>query len=418
MTTHELERLQKKVTILSRLAEVSMVLNSTLELDMLLAYLMDAAAEITDAEAASVLLWHPVKRELYFAATTTSSANFNLINQPVPLDSIAGTVMREQRIIEVADATQDPRHYAKMDEQNAFRTHSILGVPMTVKEKPIGVLEVLNKRELPWTGDDYYYMAALASQAAVAIESAQLVQALQAANDELNELDKLKNDFIAIASHELRTPLGVILGYTSYLQQLSDSNISEQITKVLNSALQLRHIIEDLTNLRYLKQTEKDLHRETLALSGLLHDVQNDMLTLCDAKGHTLEVEIPAGDAQVYIDLIRVTMALTNVVNNAIRFTPHGGRIVIAAEVHNGEEVWLSIRDNGIGLEPGQLDRIFDEFYQVEDHMTRRYNGLGVGLSITRAVIEAHGGRIWATSPGLNQGTVITMTLPLANPSA
>jgi signal transduction histidine kinase len=412
----ELHHLSRKVKVLTRLAEVSMVLNSTWELDALLAYLMDAAAEITDAEAASVLLWNPTTRELYFAATTTSSAALNLINQPVPLQgSIAGAVMREQRVVQVDDVEQDSRHYAKVDETTDFQTRSIIGVPMISKNKPIGVLEVLNKRNLPWDEDDHYYLTSLAAQAAVSIESAQLVMALQKANEEMNSLDKLKNDFIAIASHELRTPLGVILGYSSYLQQsAADDEMNDRLSKVLNSALQLRRIIEDMTNLRYLKQGQADLQQEPVRVSELLTELQNDMLTLSEAKGHHLELALPDEDATVLIDPIRIGMALTNVLNNAIRFTPPGGRICIEAEVRHGEEVWITITDDGIGLTEQQVQRVFEEFYQVEDHMTRRNGGLGIGLSIAKALIEAHGGRIWASSAGIDLGTTFTVTLPLA----
>ncbi len=411
----EIEKLIRKVEILSRLAEISMVLNSTVQLDSLLAHLMDAAAEITDSEAASVLLWNPRTHELYFAATTSSSAALNLLNQPVPLEgSIAGTVMRELRIVQVDQVEGDPRHYGKTDEETDFETRSIIGVPMTVREKPIGVLEVLNRRGQPWNEDDHYYLSTLAALAAVAIESAQLVSALQEANNELSELDKLKNDFIAIASHELRTPLGVILGYSSFLQQTSDDNTREQVGKVVSSALQLRRIIEDMTNLRYLKQGEADLQREVVSLSKLLADVQSDMLTMVETKQHRLALELPDEDVLVDVDPIRIEMALTNILNNALRFTPEGGNISIHTEVRGEREVWVSVTDSGIGLTEAQLERVFEEFYQVDDHMTRRYSGLGIGLSIARALVEAHGGRIWASSTGLNEGATFTMALPLA----
>ncbi len=418
MMQTQVEKLTRKVEILSRLAEIGMVLNATLDLDLLLAYLMDAAAEVTDSEAASVLLWNPMARELYFAATTTSTAALNLLNQPVPLEgSIAGMVMREQRIVQVDNVDADPRHYSKTDESTDFETRSIIGVPMNVRQKPIGVLEVLNKRQLPWDDDDQYYLSTLAALAAVAIESAQLVTALQRANTELSEVDKLKNDFIAIASHELRTPLGVILGYSSYLQQNNDQTTREQATKVVNSALQLRRIIEDMTNLRYLKQGEADLQREAVSLRDLLTEVQNDMLTLSEAKGHHVDVQLPEADVLVDVDPIRAAMALTNVLNNALRFTPDGGQIIMQTEVRGTEEVWVSVTDNGIGLSEAQLERVFEEFYQAEDHMTRRYSGLGIGLSIARALVKAHGGRIWASSPGLQQGATFTLTLPLVQPS-
>jgi signal transduction histidine kinase len=411
----KIQQLERKIDVLTQLAQISNVLNSELELQPLLGYLMDAAAEITDSEAASVLLWSPQTRELSFAATTTSTAGLNLMGKPVPLEgSIAGMIMMEQRIIQVDDVNDNPHHYAKVNENTDFQTRSILGVPMTSKNRPIGVLEVLNKRALPWTGEDLDYLTILAAQAAVAIESAQLVQALQKANVELNELDKLKNDFISIASHELRTPLGVILGYASFLQETSSNEVNEHATKVLNSALQLRGIIEDMTNLRYLKQGQGEIRREIISLNGLLTEARNDILTLSDAKGHKVELVLPQEEIIIYVDPIRIGMAITNVLNNAVRFTPPNGRIIIDTEIRNSQEVWVKITDNGIGLTPEQVERVFEEFYQAEDHMTRRYGGLGIGLSIVKVLIEAHGGRVWASSPGLNQGTSLTMTLPLA----
>ncbi len=105
-------------------------------------------------------------------------------------------------------------------------------------------------------------------------------------------------------------------------------------------------------------------------------------------------------------------MAVTNVLNNALRFTPENGHIIIKTDLHTDREVWIRVTDSGIGLSSDQLDRIFERFYQVEDHMTRKQGGMGVGLSIARAMVEAHGGRIFATSPGVNQGSTFTITIP------
>lgn len=408
-------QLAHRLAILERIAEISLVLNSTLELGPLLAYLMDAAAAIAEAEAASVLLWDARARALVFTATTTSTATLNLVGQPVPLDgSIAGTVMREQRIVQVDNVERDARHYRSVDRATDFRTRSILAVPLTSRDRLIGVLEILNKRTLPWTDDDRQYVSTLAAQAAVAIYSAQLVADLQRANAELNDLDRLKNDFIAIASHELRTPLGVILGYASFLQETSSGEVNEHATKVVNSALQLRRIIEDMTNLRYLKQRDPQFERAPVSLAALLRAVGDDMLDLCSAEGHRLEIALPPAELLVDVDENWISMALTNVLNNAVRFTPSGGHIVIAASVPNAAEAWVTVTDNGIGLAPDALERVFEEFFQVEHHMTRRHGGLGIGLSIARGLVEAHGGRIWASSPGPGQGTTFTLALPLA----
>ncbi len=419
-TDAQIEELERRIASLTQLLEVNKALNATLlsantRIETLLGKIMDAAADITDSEGASVLLWKHTTQELFFAATTTNSEHSrDLLGKPVPLDSIAGTILREKRLIMVDDTSSDPRHYAQVDKDISYVTRSLLGVPMISKQRAIGVLEVVNKRTLPWTDQDCWHLMVLAEEAAVAIEVAQLLVALQKANNELKEVDKLKSDFIAIASHELRTPLSVILGYASFLQaDATTPEVSEHASKVIGSALQLRRIIEDMVNLRYLKQNEAELVRENLRLKELVEDVQRETLTALDASSHHFTMTCP-DDIEVFVDRSRAMMALTNLMNNAIRFTPPGGKINLEVKVQGGKEAWIILKDTGIGLEKHELERIFDEFYQVEDHMTRQHGGLGIGLSIARALAAAHGGRIWAESEGLHQGSTFTMTLPLA----
>ncbi len=404
---------QQKIDTLTRLIETGSQLNSTLPLETLLGNIMDVAAEITGSEAASVLLWDDNKQELQFAATTTDSP-IDLIGKPVPVKgSIAGRIMREQRAVRVNDVKVDPQHYAKIEENDEFVTQSVLGVPMTAKDSLIGVLEVVNKQQLPWTDDDEQYLSALAAQAAVAIDGAQLVTALKKANDELSQLDALKNEFIAIASHELRTPLGIIMGYGSMLQQDENPETQKHATKVMNSALKLRKIIEDLTNLRYLQQNESELQLETMSVQQLLDDVRFDAKALFKANDQRLQI-IPADETlQVRIDRARMAMAICNVVINAANFTPNNDRVLVETKQH-GDDIWIQVIDNGIGIESDHLDRIFEQFYQVQDHMIRQYEGLGIGLSISRALTQAHGGRIWAESDGPSTGTTVTIALPLA----
>ena len=313
----------------------------------------------------------------------------------------------------VNNAANDPRHYQKVDEDIEFETRSLLCVPMTYKDNIIGVVQALNKRQLPWTEDDRHYLDILASQAAVAIEGAQLVMELRKVNEELQEVDQLKNSFIAIASHELRTPLGVIMGYASFLQEETSAEAQQHASKVMESALKLRQIIEDMVNLRYLKQNQTDMNMAHMTVSDLLDNIERDTLELIDVSRHKLIVQKPDDQLIVHVDQTRLSMAITNLLNNAIAFTPPGGSITIhARSVDN--EAWISVTDTGIGLEAEQLKKIFDEFYQVEDHMTRHHGGLGIGLSITNAIIHAHKGRIWAESDGKDQGTTFTFSLPIA----
>ncbi len=406
------EQVQHKIAVLTRLAEASAELNSTQQLETILTNFMDIAAEITDCTDASVLLWNNKSHELFFAATTSRGSQA-LMGKPVPLDSIAGEIIRTNDYIQVDDEN-DPRIYRKVDEDIQFVTKSLLGVPMTFKNRVIGVVEVLNKRQLPWTDDDRRYLKVLAAQAAIAIETAQMVIALKQANEEMRQLDKLKNDFIAIASHELRTPLGVILGYATFLQEETTDEAREHAGRVLASAMQLRRIIEDMVNLRYLKQKETELLRENVVVGDLIEQMYSEFLTLTEVHNHHLVINLPPKHAIVRADRNRLTMILTNLLNNAVSFTPEGGYITIEGKVEDGE-VHVSVIDNGIGMTPEQQKRVFDEFYQAEDHMTRHVGGLGIGLSITRALVQAHGGRIWCESEGANKGSTFTFALPIAD---
>jgi len=409
----EIAQLKNKVKILTKLAEISESLNSRVHLEPLLNHIMQVAVEITESEAASVLLWNAKTHQLFFAASTSESAD-ELIGKPVPMDSIAGTVLMQNKIIQVDNARNDPRHYDQVDEDVEFITRSLLTVPMTYKDRVIGVVQALNKRQLPWTQDDRHYLEILSSQAAVAIEGAQLVMELRRANEDLKEVDKLKNDFIAIASHELRTPLGVIMGYASFLQEetVNDPEAAEHANKVMESALKLRQIIEDMVNLRYLKQNQQDLMRESKTIAQVLEEIEKVTMQMIDVNHHDFKVVLPDHMPTVSVDIKRLSMAVNNLVNNAVAFTPPGGGITIKADVDRSE-VTVSVTDTGVGLEKNQLDKIFKEFYQVEDYMTRHHGGLGIGLSITRAIIEAHGGRIWAESDGKGKGASFKFTLPI-----
>ncbi len=409
-------KMENKISILQQLADISASLNAQVELRPLLKHIMDVAVQIADCEAASVLLWDNSKQQLVFAASTTKNAeDSDLFGMVVPMDSIAGTIYRENKIIQVDDAKNHPKHYEKVDEDIHFETHSLLGVPLTYKNQVIGVLEAMNKRVMPWTEDDKNYLSTLAAQAAVAIENTKMLSNLRKVNRDLNEVDKLKNDFIAIASHELRTPLGVIMGYASFLQEEESPSAKENAGKVLESALKLRKIIEDMVNLRYLKQKQSDLHLDPVKTSTLMQIIRQELMTLMDLNNYDFVYSEPEEDKVLEIDSTRIIMALTNLMHNAISFTDPGGRIALEAKLASKHEMHISITDSGKGIEADQLEEIFGEFYQVEDHMVRKHGGLGIGLSISRAIINAHNGRIWAESEGLNKGAKFTIALPTAD---
>lgn len=409
----ELEQLREMVHRLARLVEISVTLNSTLDLDRLLQFIIQSAADLVESEAASILLFDERTQRLYFAAATGTDPG-ELAQIPVPLEgSIAGTIFREDRPLIINEVARDPRHFREVGERMRFETRSLVGVPMRIKERVTGVLEAVNKRRGAFDENDVQTLSIIASQAAVAIENARLVEALQRAYDELGKVEKLKSDFIAIASHELRTPLGMILGYAALLKEEADREAAEHAEVVLNAALRMRALIEDMTNLNMLRVGAAELRLERRPLRPIAREAYEEMADLLEAKGQVADLRLPAQELEAEVDAPKVRMALTNLLNNAMRFTPAGGHIWFSLERH-GPEAWFRVRDDGIGIEADQLERIFDQFYQVEDHMTRRHEGMGLGLAIVRAVAEAHGGRAWAESEGPGKGATFTLALPLA----
>jgi signal transduction histidine kinase len=408
-------QLQRRSAILNRLLDLSLALNTNLSVKRLLQEIMSAVCEIADCEAASILLYYPVKRELRFAASNTPGVEEKqLLRIAVPLESsIAGEIFLKNAPMIIQNAADDARIYRPVDQSIGFITQSLLGLPMHVKGESIGVLEALNKRgESGWTEDDLYHLTILSSHAAVAIQNARQTDELRRVNDQLSQLDKIKNDFIAIASHELRTPLGVILGYASFLAAESQGEASEHAEAVLNSALHLRNLIEDLTNLRYLQVGQGQIAREHVPLLGILENAITDVRTLAEAKRQAIALDPQNANTLIFVDRAKMLMAFINILNNAVKFTPERGQIMVRVLL-TPNEVRVAFSDNGIGIPSEELTKIFDKFYQVADHMTRAHNGMGIGLAISKGMVELHDGRIWAESAGVGRGSIFYVALPI-----
>ncbi len=406
--------LRQMVMRYSRLVEISVTLNSTLDLDRLLQFIIDSAADLLKSEGASILLVDERTKDLFFAASTGSDPE-ELSKIPVPLDSsLAGTVFRQDRPLIINEVASDPRHFEEVGEQINFQTRSLIAVPMRIQDRVTGVLEAVNKREGMFDEADQRLLSIIASQAAVAINNARLVDALQRAYDELGKLDRLKSEFISIASHELRTPLALILGYASILKEDAGEDASEHVTAVLNSAMRMRSLIEDMTNLNLLRVGSAEMNFEVQPLQSIVRAAHEEVRETIEAKGQELLVDLWEEPIEARVDGPKLSMALTNLLNNALRFTPAEGKIDLRL-ARRGEEAWFQVQDEGAGIPEDELERIFQPFYQVDEHLTRRHEGMGLGLAIVRGVADAHGGRAWAESPGLNKGSTFTIAIPVSS---
>ncbi len=247
---------------------------------------------------------------------------------------------------------------------------------------------------------------------------------MQSSYTELLELDRLKNDFIAITSHELRTPLGLIIGHASYLSESTTADQQEQVDAILKNAGRLKEIIDTLASVDNYRAGVSRLHQRKISVASLVEEVRASFIEMASHKEVALNVSLIMDDHQAGLkdgtnngdlfleaDAGKISIALSNLVRNAITFTDAGGHVWIEARGIPGF-VQISVADDGVGIPAKDLPRIFERFFQVESHLTRRHGGMGLGLSVAKVMIEMHGGRIWAESAE-GHGSKFTILLPL-----
>ena len=408
------EKLSHAVGRLERTLEIARELTTMVSLEPLLHKIVSLAADLTGSASSSILLFDKRAGELYFRAASSDPSG-HLRSIPVPVDdSVAGSVLVTGEPAVISNVEEDHRHYDLVGQQVGIDVRSLLAVPLQIKNRRIGVLESINKRgEVTFDQEDLETLTTLAAQAAAIIENAQLVEALRQAYERLDELDRMKSDFIAIASHELRTPLSLIVGYAAVLRDQLGEQAGPQLDAVWRAAMRLRQIIETMLNLRYLETGEVELTRNVFDLREVVRAGCDAYRSLAEANGLTLEVQMPGVELPVCADPDKIRLVIENLLSNAVKFTPWGGRVQVNA-ARRGRHVEITVADTGIGISPADLEVIFDRFHQVEDHMTRKHEGMGLGLAIVKGLVELHDGNVWAESVR-GRGSRFVVVLPRHN---
>jgi len=241
--------------------------------------------------------------------------------------------------------------------------------------------------------------------------------ALRKANEKLRQMDRARSDFISMVSHELRTPLTSIKNAVHILLSGKAGAHSETHERFLQMALRnidrLAGIVNEVLSLAKLESGKMEFHFADIQLVSLVDHIVATFSPQADATSLTLRADIPDGLPAVHADPGRVEQVLCNLVSNALKFTPEGGRVTISARC-DGEFVAVEVADTGIGIAPEDQERIFEPFYQAGDLMTRSSKGTGLGMTIAREIVEAHGGRIWLESVP-NLGTRCFFTMPISS---
>jgi len=412
MTDDQLQELEQRHRQLHRLVELSVTLNSTLDLDTLLQLITSTATELLECEAASILLYDERNPRLYFAAATGSDPA-QLAEIPVPIEtSLAGTIFRTNQHIILNDAQHDPRHYSLVSDHVNFKVKSLLGVPMPIKDRTVGVLEAINKHNGVFDERDARLLSVTAAHAAIAINNARLLHTTQQALEKVKESDELKSNFLSLASHELRTPLGIIMGYSTLLNEDAKGELSDHAHQVLTAARQMRSILDEMNNLAMLKSDKMILKPQKVVMEDILTYACEGIKDIASTRKQNLIYAFSQEPLVVNVDIDKTAMAFVNILGNAIRFSPEGSDITIGV-TKDGNQVLSWVQDRGIGIPVDKLQKIFEEFYQIEPPNTRHYGGLGIGLTIAKGLIAAQDGKIWAESEGAGAGSTFKVLLPM-----
>ena len=415
--------------IVDLLGQVGKLFTSSLELKETIDFMLKATAQLVTCDAATVFLTDPSGDTLTAMATFPYGDNLDRVARFDVGEGIVGWAVKHRKVVSVADATQDQRF--KQLELAASAPRSCLVMPLESPRHLVGALSLARRTVQPFTSVEQALVQIIANQAAISIDNARLyeeqkgqlaeiaIQAheLEVANSQIRDISRLKSEFLANMSHELRTPLNAILGFSEILKdnlagELSPEQRQECLENIHTSGRHLLELVNDVLDLSKIEAGRMELAYDTFRVASAFHEVRNVIRSLSERRGLTLTDDIEPEDLEVRADKSKLKQVLYNLLSNAIKFTPPGGRVWVRARAVDVDLI-VEVGDTGVGIAPRDQELVFTEFYQVDNEITRQHQGTGLGLSLTRRIVQLHGGTITVESePG--RGSVFTLRLPVA----
>lgn len=387
----------EKIKVFQQLTSLSMDITSTLDLDTLLKRIVKSAIEITNSQAGSILLFNEGESKLSFKVSSVGENNAVMQSVVVPMESVAGWVITHKTPAIIPDVSKDPRYFGHMAEVMEFKIKSLIAIPLSVKDKMVGVLELLNKKQGYFNDDDRIALTILGAQAAVAIENARL----------FNQADLLSE-----LVHELRTPLTSIATIT-YLLQRSDTTEEQRkqwTNTILNEIERLNNFATNFLDLARLESGRTSLNRKNVDPVAIFNDCVEAVATKAKDRHVKIIKVIENNLPKVTLDHSKIKQVFTNLLCNAIKYNQPDGKVTLSARMMDGKLV-VQIEDNGLGIDPEDMPFIFEKYYRGKSN-ENAIQGYGLGLPICKRIIDAHEGTIEVTSePG--KGTKFFITLPI-----
>ena len=436
------------------LYRIGVSLTSSDNLEDVLNTLLIETARTLGVPAGSVAIYDEKNETLTLKASLGLSPDFTSIKQWRKRPNGLTDHILTKRIPTVISNTDE---YAFIDNSNIVKEgiKSIVAVPLFVNDYIIGVLYINDFSPRDWTEREIEFITLLGIQASYAIEKFRLIDDIAKKNKELQELNerledrviektselvrvnkelekssKLKSQFIATMSHELRTPISSVLGFAELLMDETFGHLTEKQKKyvdtIYNSGSHLLQLINNILDIAKIESGQMELRCESFLVPQAIAEVENVIKPLIDKKKQKFTLKIDKNVSIVKADRIKFKQILYNLLSNAVKFTPEGGEIILEAEVISGSNAYkgssilsipiqqlrISVVDTGIGIKKEDQEIIFSEFVQIDSSFSRKFEGTGLGLALTKKFVELQGGNIYVESEE-GKGSRFIVVLPL-----
>ena len=372
--------------------------------------------EVTGADAGAILLLDEEGTRLDPVATHGGAARAALLYHRDPWDPATAVVLAADLPIATdefppgCEPLGDPLAVGQAGLGCAIYT------PIRSQRRPVGLIVVAYTAKRAFSANERQLLTVAGQQIGAALENARLVENLQLALDRVREANRLKDEFLATVSHELRTPLTAIQGWAEVLSdpETSPDEAREGLATIQQASESLTQLISDLLEMSRIETRMLRLELNRIDPNYPVRAAVQTVRQMADTKGIALLESLTPGLPEVDADSGRMQQVMWNLLVNATKFTPAGGHVWVSTEFESPRHILIRVRDDGIGIEPDFLPHAFERFRQADGSATRSYGGLGIGLSLVRSFVEAHGGSVEAHSDGIGHGAQFTVRLKVA----
>jgi len=409
--------LTQSVEKLTALGEVSRAVSSTLDVETVLNTIVSRASQLAGAAGCSIYEYDEAAEQFELRATHNDDAEFVAALRAVPLrkgEGLMGRAAEMREPIQIPDIAQPGAYESSVrDTLIRFGYRALLAVPLLREDQIIGSLSFNRKEAGEFPPEVVDVLRTFATQSALAIQNARLFREIADKSAQLEAASRHKSEFLANMSHELRTPLNAIIGFSEVLTERMFGELNEKQDEYLKdihaSGQHLLSLINDILDLSKIEAGRMELEVTDFDLPNAIDNALILVRERATRRGITLGHSVDERLGTIRGDERKVKQVLLNLLSNALKFTPEGGRIDVRAAPQDGVAE-ISVADTGVGIAPEDQEAVFEEFRQVGT-ADKKVEGTGLGLALSRKFIELHGGRIWVESE-VGKGSTFRFTLP------